>query len=85
MKPSWENILMITIMARRPLTIKAFNFAVIRPMPFRHVKAKLAYPMRSQRATTWSLIIASLKLPGPTGKIMNPMPTTGCLYGFRRQ
>ena len=31
-KPSWKDLLMIAIMARRPLTNNAFNFAVIWPM-----------------------------------------------------
>ena len=54
MKPSWKNILVIAIMARRPPTNNAFNFAVIRLMLFRCAKMKPVYSMRLQKATIWS-------------------------------
>ena len=53
-KPSWKNILMIAIMARWPLANQAFNFAVIRPMPFRCAKVTPVSSMRPQKATIWS-------------------------------
>ena len=54
MRPPWKNILMIAIMARRPLSNTVFNFAVIQPMPFRCVKVKPEYSMRPHKATIWS-------------------------------
>jgi len=45
---------MIAIMARRPLATPAFNFAVIRPMPFHCEKVMPVYSMRPHKTTIWS-------------------------------
>ena len=74
-KPSWKNILMIAITARRPLANKSFNFAVIRPMLFHYAKVKPAYSMRPQKATIWSqpatgTFEKATNLSGPSENLM---------------
>ena len=78
-KPSWKKILMIAIMARRPLTNNVFNFAVIRPMPFRRVKAKPVYSMRPQKATIWNQLSnrAFEKATNLFGPLESLMPMDG--------
>jgi len=78
-KPSWKNILMIALMARRPLTNNAFNFAVTRPMLFRCAKVKPVYSMRPQKATVWSRPASRTfeKASKPFGTSENLMPMDG--------
>ena len=73
-KPSRKSILMIAILARRPLANEVFDFAVNRPMPFRRVKAKPEYSMRPQKATIWSQLSSgafekTTNLFGPFGEL----------------
>ena len=78
-KPSWKDIMMIAIMARRPLTTKAFNSAVIRPMLFRCTKVKLVYSMRPQKATIWSQLASGTfeKATEPLGLSESFVPMDG--------
>jgi len=78
-KPSWKNILMVALMARRPLTNQAFNSAVIRPMLFRSVKVKPVYSMRLQKATIWSQLSSGAfeKTTNLLGPSESSMPMDG--------
>ena len=78
-RPSWKNILMIAIVARRPFANIAFNFAVIRPMLFHCVTAKPLFSMRPQKATIWNQPASGTleKATKPFGTSENMMPTDG--------